>query len=155
MEVVIKISESGAKKYLLIDTAVLPDVFYEVIRVKELLRAGKVKDITEAVKTVGISRSTYYKYKDYVFNVSDGLKSQKVTISILIEHRRGTLSEVLDELAQTFCNILTINQDIPINNTANVNITFDISGISKDVKDIVEELKMIKNVLKVEILAME
>ncbi|NRY57095.1 chorismate mutase [Clostridium acetobutylicum] len=152
---VIKISTTEAKKYLLIDTSVLPDVFEEVIQVKELLRSAKVKDITEAVKKVGISRSTYYKYKDYVFNVSDGLKSQKVTISILIEHRRGTLSEVLDKLAQRCCNILTINQDIPINNTANVNITFDISGISGDVKNIVEELKKIKNVLKVEIVAME
>lgn len=155
MEAVIEISMTAPKKYLLIDTAVLPDVFDEVIAVKELLRMGKVKDISEAVKRVGISRSTYYKYKDYVFKVSDGLKSQKVTISILIEHRRGTLSEVLDKLAQRLCNILTINQDIPINNTANVNITFDISRIEGDIKDIVEELKKIKNVLKVEIVAME
>lgn len=155
MEAVIKISMTVPKKYLLIDTSVLPDVFDEVISVKELLRTGKVKDITEAVKKVGISRSTYYKYKDYVFKVSDGLKSQKVTISILIEHRTGTLSEVLDKLAQKFCNILTINQDIPINNTANVNITFDISGIEGDIKDIVEQLKEIRNVLKVEIVAME
>ncbi|PJI10294.1 MULTISPECIES: ACT domain-containing protein [Clostridium] len=155
MEAVIEISTTAPKKYLLIDTAVLPDVFDEVIAVKELLRMGKVKDITEAVKKVGISRSTYYKYKDYVFKVSDGLKSQKVTISILIEHRRGTLSEVLDKLAQSLCNILTINQDIPINNTANVNITFDISRIEGDIKEIVEELKKIKNVLKVEIVAME
>ena len=53
-------------KFLMIHTSVLPDVFEKVIEVKEVMKTGKVKEITEAVKIAGISRSTYYKYKDYV-----------------------------------------------------------------------------------------
>lgn len=149
------IKKYGEKKFLLIDSAVLPDVFEEVIKVKEILSSGKVKDITEAVKKVGLSRSTYYKYKDYVFAVSEGLKGHKVTVSFVIGHRTGTLSMVLDKLAQSHANILTINQDIPINNTANVNITFDISELDCTIEGLLAELKKIENVLKVEILAME
>lgn len=155
MEVVVVIKKQGEKKFLLIDSSVLPDVFEEVIEVKELLSSGKVKDITEAVKKVGLSRSTYYKYKDYVFTVSGGLKGHKVTIAVLIGHRAGILSRVLDVIAKWHGNILTINQDIPINNTANVNITFDISELSCEVEALLDKLKEIQSVLKVEILAME
>ncbi|WP_407928521.1 ACT domain-containing protein [Clostridium guangxiense] len=155
MKAVIIIRKNGEKKFLLIDSSVLPDVFEEVIKVKEILSSGKVKDITEAVKNVGLSRSTYYKYKDYVFTVSEGLKGHKVTVSFIIGHRTGTLSTVLDKLAQRHANILTINQGIPINNTANVNITFDISEVDCSIEMLLNELKNIENVLKVEILAME
>lgn len=155
MEVVVIIKSQGDRKYLLIDTAVLPNVFEEVIKVKEILNSGKVKDITEAVKIVGLSRSTYYKYKDYVFKVTDGLKGHKVTITITIGHKSGTLSRVLDELAKWHGNILTINQDIPINNTANVNVTLDISEIDCDIEFLLNKIKEIESVLKVEILAME
>lgn len=155
MKVVIIIRKQSDKKYLLIDTAVLPSVFEEVIKVKEILNSGNVKDITEAVKIVGLSRSTYYKYKDYVFKVTDGLKGHKVTISVTIGHKMGTLSRVLDELAKYHGNILTINQDIPINNTANVNITLDISELDCAIELLLDKIKEIESVLKVEILAME
>lgn len=60
-------------KYLFVCTKVLPEIFENVIQVKELINK-KTRDITEAVKIVGISRSAYYKYKDYVFTVSESTK---------------------------------------------------------------------------------
>ena len=51
-------------KYLLVDKAILPAYYEKVIEAKALLSSGRVKDVSEAVKEVGISRSTYYKYKD-------------------------------------------------------------------------------------------
>ena len=58
--------EKAVPKYLLVEAAVLPEVFVKVTQVKELLETGEVKTVAEAVERVGISRSAFYKYKDSV-----------------------------------------------------------------------------------------
>lgn len=142
-------------KYLLVNTKVLPEIFEKVIQVKELINTRKVHDITEAVKAVGISRSAYYKYKDYLFTVNESTKSNKVTISLLIGHEAGTLSKILDKIAEKKANVLTINQNIPINNTANVTITFDIYNLTVSFEALLEDIKNTVNVIKADIIAME
>lgn len=144
-----------SSRYLLIDSKVLPDIFEKVIKVKELLCKGKVKDVSEGVKVVGISRSTYYKYKDSVFTISENIRGQKVTISLLLEHQKGVLSAVLDKISEYNGNILTINQDIPINNVANVTITLNISNMNVEINHFLNKLKQIKYVLKVSLVSME
>lgn len=142
-------------KYLIIDTKVLPEIFVKVVEVKELLHTNKVKDISEGVKKAGISRSAFYKYRDHVFMLSEGLKGQKATIAMLLGHEAGTLSKILDKIADRQGNILTINQDIPINNAANVTITFDISHLSVELKELIEEIGSMKNVIKIDLVVME
>ncbi|RKD31783.1 ACT domain-containing protein [Thermohalobacter berrensis] len=143
------------KKYLVVDKETLPDIFEKVLIAKELLKKGKVKGVTEAVKTVGISRSTFYKYKDHVFTLSESSKGRKVTISMLLSHKLGVLSHILNIIAEKRGNILTINQDIPINNIANVTITFDISNLTIGFDDILEEIEKSDGVVKLELIAME
>ncbi|QGU94902.1 ACT domain-containing protein [Clostridium bovifaecis] len=142
-------------KYLIINTKILPEVFEKVVQAKELLRTGKCKDITEVVKVVGISRSSYYKYKDFVFSVSEGTHVQKATIGFLLSHKAGTLSRILDRIAQVNGNILTINQDIPVNNAASVSITFDISNMEIDLDSFINEVKGMNDVVRVRLIAME
>lgn len=143
------------EKYLVINTKILPEAYEKVVQVKQLLRMGKVKDITEAVRFVGISRSTYYKYKDFIFTMSESINNHKVTLSVLLTHEPGALSAILDKLAETHGNILTINQDIPINNVANITITFDAVNLNMELNELIEELKNIDNVVKIELIAME
>ncbi|WP_194191956.1 ACT domain-containing protein [Clostridium chrysemydis] len=143
------------ERFYVVNESVLPDVFYKVIEVKELIHTGKVKDISEGVKKVGISRSTYYKYKDAVYSMSDGVNSKKITIVLLLEHKAGVLSKVLDFIATNKLNILTINQDIPINMTANVTITLDVSKIKGDVKKFLFKVNEFEGVVKVRVLAVE
>jgi len=142
-------------KYLVIDKDILPDVFEKVLIVKELLKTGQVNGVTDAVKKVGISRSTFYKYKDYIFPLADGAKGKKVTITMLLSHELGVLSTILNKIAEYRGNILTINQDIPINNIANVSITFDISDLDIDLNKFIEVIKDIKGVVKLNLIAME
>lgn len=142
-------------KFLMIHTGVLPDVFEKVLEVKELMKSGKVKEITEAVKIIGISRSTYYKYKDYVFAVSENLNSRKVIIALTLDHEPGTLSKILDKVAFYKGNILTINQEIPINNTANINITFDMSSLNVELNEFLDEIRDMDHVIKLELVAMD
>ncbi|SHI85121.1 chorismate mutase [Clostridium amylolyticum] len=142
-------------KFYIVDGDILQDVIKKVLEVKKMLHAGKVKDITEGVKTVGISRSAYYKYKDKVFPLSEGVQSQKATLALLISHEAGALSRVLDTIAANDGNILTISQDVPINNAANVTITFDISNLRIDIKELMEILSKEGLVLKIKLIALE
>ncbi|MBU5592144.1 ACT domain-containing protein [Clostridium sp. MSJ-4] len=144
-----------ADKYFIVNSKILPDVFEKVIKVKELIYTGQVKDISEGVKEVGISRSAYYKYKDYVFPMSENIKGQKATLALLLAHEAGTLSRILDKIAEDKGNIMTINQDIPINNAANVTITFDISQMEVDIKKILYKIQGMDNVIKVKLIALE
>ena len=97
-------------KYLLVDKSILPSYYEKVIEAKALLSSGNVKDVSEAVKMVGISRSTYYKYKDYVFPISSDTGTRKAVVSMSLSHKAGLLGEVLGELSTQGANILTINQ---------------------------------------------
>ena len=142
-------------KYYIVSGEILQDVVKKVVEVKELLHKGIVKDITEGVKAVGISRSAYYKYKDKVFTVSEGIQGQKATVALLLSHKAGVLSRILDTIAAKGGNVLTISQDLPINNSANVVITLDISSLELDIKELIEVLLREENVLKSTLVAME
>lgn len=116
-------------KYLLVDKAILPDYYEKVIEARALLSSGKVKDVSDAVKVVGISRSTYYKYKDYVFAINSDAECRKAVLSFTLSHKAGLLGEVLGKLSEIGANILTITQNMPINSRAHVVVSLDISCI--------------------------
>ena len=142
-------------RFLVIDKEILPEIFEKVIKTKELLRTNKVKGVTEATKEIGISRSAFYKYKDYVYTLNDSNVGRKVNLSFLLSHQAGVLSSVLHTISINNGNVLTINQDTPVNNFANVNIIFDITEINKKLDDIIQEIESIDGVEKLEILALE
>ena len=96
--------------YLVIDKKVLPEVYEKVIATKKILQEGKVKEITEATKIAGISRSVYYKYKDYVFEFSQMSNGRKATFNMIIGHEKGVLSNILNLISEYQGNILTIDQ---------------------------------------------
>lgn len=54
-------------KFYLVQEDILPEAIKKTIKVKEILKLGEVKTINEAVEKMDLSRSAYYKYKDYVF----------------------------------------------------------------------------------------
>ena len=141
--------------YLVIDKRVLPDVYEKVLYAKKLLKDGKVKEITEAVKVAGMSRSVYYKYKDFVFDFSETSEGRKVTYNIILKNEKGVLSNISNYIAEQGGDILTINQGIPLNGYANLSITIDLSTVDGDIKTLTDGLSNIKNVEKVEFIGME
>ncbi|EKY27945.1 ACT domain protein PheB family protein [Clostridium celatum DSM 1785] len=145
----------GMEKFYIVNEKSLPEIFKKVIEVKEIISLGKSKDVSEAIRTVGISRSTYYKYKDDIFPMAEEMKSKKVTLIVLMSHKSGTLSKVLDCIAFYKGNILTINQDIPINLCANVTVTIDISHMEKSISQLAARLNSLPNVRSVKLLAAE
>jgi len=143
------------KKYLIVSKKILPDVYEKVIEARNLINNGSVKGISEAVKNVGISRSTYYKYKDYVFSPSENSIGRKAVLSLMLRHEKGVLSNVLNYMSSENANILTINQSIPINGKAAVSVSLDISDINQSIDDMIAEMKKIKGVSTVKLLSIE
>ena len=141
--------------FFLIDKRALPNVYEKVVNVKKLLHQGKVKEITEATKLAGVSRSVYYKYKDLVFEFSESQKGRKATFNLMIIDETGVLSNVLNYISSIGGSILTINQGIPLNGYAYVSLTIDISDLNGDINTLVQELSKLDRVDKADFIAME
>jgi len=142
-------------KYLLVDKSILPPYFEKVIEARELLAGGVTKDVSKAVKMVGISRSTYYKYKDYVFATNSTLDGRKAIISFTLSHKPGILSKVLTMLSESGANILTITQNLPINSRAHVILTIDVSTLTCEVDDLVKQINKIEKVGGAKLISIE
>ena len=142
-------------KFYIVDAAIMPDVLDKVIEARGMLESGMVRQVSEAVKRVGISRGTYYKYKDYVFPATQGREERKAVIALMLHHKKGILSETLNCLSEVNANILTINQNIPIHDWASVVISFDFSEMQISLDELMGTLRTIKGLTNVQLIAVE
>ncbi len=142
-------------KYYLVSSDILPEVIEKVVAAQNLLRTGKTRRICEAVKMVGISRGTFYKYKDSIFPFEPENTSRKAIITLVIHDEKGVLSMILTRIAQLNCNVLAINQTIPINQVSNVVLTLDITDLPGNVEDLVALLKKLDHVNSASLVSVE
>ncbi len=141
--------------YLIIHKSVLPDYFEKVLEARRLLESGKVREVSEAVRRVGISRSTYYKYKDHVFEPGETTGGRKAVLELMLDHQPGVLSAVLSRLFGAGANILTITQSLPVLGKASVTLTIDVEGVSRGIGALVSALEKVGGVDSVRLLAVE
>ena len=142
-------------KYYVVSGDILPDVLEQVMQARILLQSGKAKRISEAVKMVGISRGTYYKYKDAVFSFNAEQSNRKAIISMILRNEKGTLSKVLSLVSVKQVNVLAINQTIPINGIANVALTLDISDLEISIQSLVSLIEAMPMVETADLVAVE
>lgn len=143
------------KDFFIVDKKVLPEIFIKVMEVKKLLESKKEKTVQDAVNSVGISRSAFYKYRDSVFPLYENTRGKTVTINIVTEDRSGLLSSILNDIAAAGANVLTINQTIPINGIANVTITIETNNMSDDMGSLMEKLEKVDGIRDIRIIARE
>lgn len=94
-------------KYYVIKKKAVPEVLLKVLEVQKLLDAEQAKSIQEATETVGISRSSYYKYKDDIFPFSCRAKRDEISrLMIEVEDQPGVMATVLQVFANYKANIL-------------------------------------------------
>lgn len=136
------------ERYYLVREDLLPEAFLKTLQAKELLTRGEVKTVHEAVDRVGLSRSAFYKYKDGIHPLSRLDRERIVTISMDLDHRAGMLSRVLALIAGMDGNVLTINQTIPLQGTANVVITAETSLMGEKLNDMLAALNRLEGVLR-------
>lgn len=139
--------------FLVVHKSIVPENFLLVIETRKLIESGKLS-IVDACKQMNISRGTYYKYKDYVFMPSNDF-GKKAIISFFLEDQKGILSNVINLIANEGGNILTINQDMPINNVAYVTLTIDVIELHEYIDIFLEKIKKLKGVRNVRLIAIE
>lgn len=140
-------------KYLIVSTSVLPEYFEDVVKARDMIEGGEV-NISQACQKCGISRSTYYKYKDNVFR-PDREYGKKSIFAFKMANEKGVLSKILSVFNEYDANIIAINQAMPIKNCAYVTITLDISDSNKPLQELTKKLKQIKHVKSANIIAFE
>ena len=145
-------NEEKQSNFYLVREEILPEAIKKTIIVKEVLKRGELKTVNEAVEKVGLSRSAYYKYKDYVFPFYEASKEKIITLSLLLEHKPGVLSRVLNTIAGDSGSIMTINQGIPLQGVANTTISIETKSLTIDLEALLDKLRLIEGVKRLEVL---
>ena len=142
-------------KYFVVKQKAIPEVLLKVVEAKRLLESEKVLTIQEAVDAVGISRSSFYKYKDDIFPFHDNSQGTTITLTFQMDDEPGILSDVLKIIAEYRANILTIHQSIPINGIASLTLSIQVLQTTGDISRMIEQLEGKTSVHHVKILAKE
>ena len=100
-------------KYFVVKQKAVPEVLLKVVEAKKLLETERAITVQEATDKVGISRSSFYKYKDDIFPFYDNTKGKTITLVVQMDDEQGLLSDLLHVVAVYRANILTIHQSIP------------------------------------------
>ena len=118
--------------FLIVHKKILPVYYEKVLEARQMVESGAARDVSAAVRAVGISRSTYYKYKDFIYSPDSGDVGRKAVISMQLSHEIGVLSTALNRLSEMGVNVLTISQSLPIRDAASVGLNdayLNASGI--------------------------
>lgn len=137
--------------YLVVSAEVLPEVFLKVIEAKALIMQKKVKGVSEAVKAVGISRSSYYKYIEHVFTFEEKMSTKRLTLAMVLAHEKGVLSRILEMIAQANGNVLTISQSPPESGVANVQVTFDTTQMEMPIDAFIAAIHRLNGVVEIHV----
>lgn len=138
------------REYYIVDKRILPNSIQSVIKVNDLVQHTHISKY-EAIRKVGISRSTYYKYKDYIKPFFEGGKEKVFNIHMQLIDKQGVLSKILNIIAGEEMNILTIIQNIAVDGVASSTISIQttedtlrkIEGMLEKISE-VEEVKEIR-----------
>ena len=128
-------------KYFVVKQKAVPEVLLKVVEAKKLLETERAITVQEATDKVGISRSSFYKYKDDIFPFYDNTKGKTITLVVQMDDEQGLLSDLLHVVAVYRANILTIHQSIPVNGVATLTLSVEVRENTGNVSSMIEELE--------------
>lgn len=144
-------TKSMAKSYI-VSKEILPEAIIKTAQAKELLLRGEALTVNEAVDKVGISRSAFYKYRDGVTTYIQDEREKIMALTLILEHRSGILSSVLNTVATMRGNIISINQGMPVQGIAIATLNINTTSV-KNIQELVEALKQQEGVKRVEVIS--
>ena len=144
-----------SSNYFVLKKKAVPEVLLKVVEAKRLLDSGKVESVQEATEQVGISRSSFYKYKDDIFPFHENEKGKTVTLVMQVDDEPGLVSVVSKSIADCHANILTIHQSIPVNGIATLTLSVDVFPETGDVEKMVSTIEAVQGIHYVKIIARE
>ena len=142
-------------KYYVVKKRAVPEVRLKVVEAKRLIDSERAATVQEATDKVGISRSSFYKYKDDIFPFHDNAKGKTITFMLQMDDEPGLLSDVLHKVADFHANILTIHQSIPINGIASLTLSVEVLPSTGDVSEMIEQIEKQTGIQYLKILARE
>lgn len=142
-------------KYYVVKKKAIPEVLLKVVETKRLLAMNRGMTIQEATEQIGISRSSFYKYKDDIFPFHENEKGQTVTLVIQLDDTPGVMAELLNTVAEYEANILTIHQSIPINGVATITLSVEVLTNTGNMSEMVEEMEQNEGVHYLKIVGRE
>lgn len=142
-------------KYFVVKQKAVPEVLLKVVEAKRLLESERAITVQEATDKVGISRSSFYKYKDDIFPFYDNTKGKTITLVVQMDDEQGLLSDLLHVVAVYKANILTIHQSIPVNGVATLTLSVEVRPNTGNVSEMVGDMEEMDGIHYVKILARE
>ena len=142
-------------KYYVVKEEALPEVLLKVVDTQKLLERGKALSVNDAVHQTGISRSSFYKYKEDIFEFHDNAKGRIINLTLQMQDEPGVLSDVLGIIAKTGANILTIHQSIPINGMASLSLSIQVLDSTGDIPMMISMMEEHPGVRRVKLMAQE
>ena len=146
---------SEKTSFFVLKEKAVPEVLLKVVEAKRLLDSGKMTSVQDATEVVGISRSSFYKYKDDIFPFHENAKGKTVTMVIQLDDEPGILSLVLKTIADFHANVLTIHQSIPVNGIASLSLSIDVFPATGDVEVMKNRIESVQGIHYAKILARE
>jgi chorismate mutase len=144
-----------ANKYYVVTQKAIPEVLLKVVEAKRLIESRRAATVQEAVDTVGISRSSFYKYSEDIFEFHDNSKGTTITLTFQMDDEPGLLAKVLEIIARFKANILTIHQSIPISGVASLSISVQIREDTGDIDRMIGEMEDQTGVHHIKVMARE
>ena len=141
--------------YYLVKERAIPEVLIKVLEAKKLLSEDRNMSIIQATDKVGISRSSFYKYKDDISAFSDNTRGKTITLAMQMLDKPGLLSDLLKIVSTYQANILTIHQSIPVNNIANISLSIEVLERTGNITELLDDIKSCEGIIEVKILARE
>ena len=83
----------------------------------------------------------------------DMQSEKKITFLMVLEDVKGVLSKILNIMAKYNVNVITINQNVPIDKVANVTITVDTFETNIKAEELVKKISGVEGVKKIDIIS--
>ncbi|MCD8327874.1 MAG: ACT domain-containing protein [Ruminococcus sp.] len=147
--------QNESEQLVVVNAKVLPDIILKVLSAKKMKARGDAKSSSDACRAVGISRSAYYKYKDCVFGYEEKMQSKILSLYLVLKDEKGVLSGIISSLYELGLNILTVNQNIPVDSVASVTISVRMDRADATLTNIKETLLNMYGVVDAKIISGE
>ncbi len=141
--------------YYVLKEKAVPEVLLKVVEAKRLFDSGKVASVQDATDAVGISRSSFYKYKDDIFPYHENKKGMTITLVIQLNDEPGLLSNILRAIDKFKINILTIHQSVPMHGITSLTLSIDMCNAADRVDEMVGVIEKVDGVNYAKIIARE
>ncbi len=145
----------GSDEFYIVKQRALPEVLLKVVEAKHRLACDESLTVQEVADAIGLSRSSFYKYKDDILPFHENARGKTLNVMLQVDDKQGILSEILSKIAGCKANVLTIQQSIPTGGIASVALGVEILPETSSTNELLSEMRNVKGVHYLKILGSE